>query len=198
MKERWLPLWHVRKRVSLGISLKYAYFFLAHSIGSALAERGKLNRPGLLLQLGFIPTPLTPASAPSLSPLGYMPGPATSLMLSPEGLSGSLRKAREASPRDRAGCSSEQVDYKSKGEQEAYVSYHFILLLILKYLLYPPHTALDRNAPRAQEGSTPTNGPAGRKTGLCGKSRRRASGAWQGNMLQAGAGERPPRGCSLS
>ena len=130
-----------------------------------LSREGKLNRPGFLLQLGFIPTPLTPASAPSLSPLGYMPGPATSLMLSPEGLSGSLRKAREATPRDKAGCSSEQVDYKSKGEQEAYVSYHFILLLILKYLLYPPHTALDRNAPRAQEGSTPTNGASRQEDG---------------------------------
>ena len=57
-----------------------------------------------------------------------MPGPATSLMLNPEGPSGSLRKAREATPQDKAGCSSEQVEYKSKGEQEGYVSYHFILL----------------------------------------------------------------------
>ena len=30
-------------------------------------------------------------------------------------------------------------------------------LLILKYILYLTHTVLDRNAPRAQEGSTLTN-----------------------------------------
>ena len=41
-------------------------------------------------------------------------------------------------------------------------------LLILKYILYLTHTVLDRNAPRAQEGSTLTKG---RKTGLYGKSR---------------------------
>ena len=72
-------------------------------------------------------------------------------------------------------------------------------LLMLKYILYPTHTVFDRNAPRAWEGSTLTNGASSRKTGLYGKSRGwRPSGAWQGNMLQAGAGERPPRGCSLS
>lgn len=51
-------------------------------------------------------------------------------------------------PRDKAGCSSEQVDYKSKGEQEAYVTYHFILLLILKYLPYP-HTLPWTGTPHA-------------------------------------------------
>ena len=120
----------MRKSLSWHIS-EICLFLSGTQHRQLLSREGKLNRPGVLLQLGFIPTPLTPASAPSLSPLGYMPGPATSLMLSPEGLSGSVRKAREATPQDKAGCSSEQVDYKSKGEQEAYVSYHFILLLIL-------------------------------------------------------------------
>lgn len=44
-------------------------------------------------------------------------------------------------------------------------------LLMLKYILYPIHTVFDRNAPRAWEGGTLTNGASSRKTGLYGKSR---------------------------